>query len=125
MVSDWGYWLMLHPESTAYNLFEGTNYPPVELPTGLSSEARENMGKVDSRLEPLAMVMGVEAGAGSKAFPLDRAGERACFTDRVGEMAVGRFCYPPTLTALGVNFPFEEPPVHLFSQKESPENRAF
>jgi hypothetical protein len=125
MVTDWGHWLMLHPESTAYNLFEGTNYPPVELPTAISAEARENMGQVDSRLEPLAMVMGVEAGAGSKAFPLDRAGERACFTDKVGEMAVAVFWYRPTLSAVAFNSQLEERTLTFYADKDSPETAPF
>src|ERR1043166_8306741 len=40
-VTDWSYWLMLHPESTAYDLFDGTRYPVAELPTELSAEAKQ------------------------------------------------------------------------------------
>src|SRR5947207_7032066 len=32
LMTDWGYWLMLHPESTAYNLFDGKKYPLAALP---------------------------------------------------------------------------------------------
>ena len=40
MLTDWGYWLMLHPESTAYDLFDGKKYPAAPLPTTISAEAR-------------------------------------------------------------------------------------
>src|SRR6516225_2975994 len=49
--TQWGYWLMLHPESTAYDLFDGRRYPVTELPSQLTDEAKSNMGKVDERLE--------------------------------------------------------------------------
>src|SRR6266545_3789053 len=66
VMTDWGYWLMLHPESTAYNLFDGKKYPLAELPARITAEAKETMGKVDSRLKPLANVLGVEAGDQTK-----------------------------------------------------------
>src|SRR6266536_2744697 len=88
LMTDWGYWLMLHPESTAYNLFDGKKYPLAELPEQITPEAKEARGKVDSRLEPLANVLGVEAGGLTKAFPLDGAGERACFTDEPGGASI-------------------------------------
>jgi len=50
MVTDWGYWLMLHPESTAYNLFDGKKYAMADLPAEITAEAKQNMGEVDSRL---------------------------------------------------------------------------
>src|SRR5881392_3381044 len=57
LMTDWGYWLMLHPESTAYNLFDGKKYRLAELPEDLSAPAKDSMGKVDPRLEPLANVL--------------------------------------------------------------------
>lgn len=51
---------MLHPESTAYNLFDGKKYPHAGLPKKMSAEARESMRKVDSRLAPTAKVLGIE-----------------------------------------------------------------
>ena len=48
-LTEWGYWLMLHPESTAYNLFDGKRYPVVDLPVDISPEAKATMGHVDSR----------------------------------------------------------------------------
>ena len=70
-VTEWGHWLMLHPESTAYDLFDGRKYPMAELPAEMTAEAKQNMGKVDTRLPATAEVMGVELGDGRKAFPLD------------------------------------------------------
>ena len=60
LLTDWGYWLMLHPESTAYDLFDGKKYPAAELPAVLSTEAKETMGVVDVRLKPQTRVLGVE-----------------------------------------------------------------
>ena len=34
LVTDWGYWLLLHPESTAYDLYDGRRYPQAKLTVG-------------------------------------------------------------------------------------------
>src|SRR5262245_26942366 len=78
MLTEWGHWLMLHPESTAYDLFDGKKYPFAELPEKVSAEAQRNMGKVDSRLAATGEVIGVEVGNAQKVFPLDAKLERAC-----------------------------------------------
>src|SRR5205085_5167134 len=96
MVTEWGYWLMLHPESTAYNLFDGKKYATTDLPAEMSAEAKQNMGQVDARLQPLALVLGVEGGNQTKAFPLDQMSERACYSDSVGGEAVAVYWYKPT-----------------------------
>src|SRR5439155_434606 len=68
----WSYWLMLHPESTAYNLFDGKKYSLVDLPREMTVQATEWVNKVYSSLEPLANVLGVEVGSAMKADPFDR-----------------------------------------------------
>src|SRR5439155_20561937 len=40
LTTDWSYWLMLHPESTAYNLFDGKKYALAELPEEMTAEAK-------------------------------------------------------------------------------------
>src|SRR5437773_7208161 len=92
-LTEWGYWLMLHPESTAYNLFDGKKYPVAEIPGEISAEAGATMGKVDSRLKPDALVLGIESGSFVKAYPLDRSRERACFSDQQDGLAVAVFWY--------------------------------
>ncbi len=54
LLTTWEHWLMLHPESTAYNLFDGKKYRVAPLPKEMSVEARESMGEVNKRLQPLA-----------------------------------------------------------------------
>src|SRR6266542_5002435 len=100
MVTEWAHWLMLHPESTAYDLFDGKKYPPGELSETLSAEAKQNMGRVDSRLEPLALVMGVEANGATKAFPIESTKERRCYTGSVGGEPVAVLWYGPTKSAV-------------------------
>ena len=125
MVTDWGHWLMLHPESTAYDLFDGKKYPLADLPTMLSAEAVQNMGKVDSRLEPLTLVMGVEAGGQAKAFPLPTAKERACYMDTVGQEAVAVFWYGPTRTAITFAAKLDDRTLRLYADDISPETAPF
>jgi hypothetical protein len=100
MVTDWGYWLMLHPESTAYDLYDGTRYPQAALPLDMSQEARDSMGDVDPALNPRAAVLGVEAGGQFRAYPLDGLGERACLMDEVGGEPVAMFWHAPTKSAV-------------------------
>ncbi len=58
LVTEWDYWLMLHPESTAYDLFDGKKYKEVSLPTETHPEARRSMGKADPRLGAMTNVLG-------------------------------------------------------------------
>src|SRR5262245_10232620 len=71
LVTDWGHWLMLHPESTAYDLFDGKRYPVAPLPTEMSAEAKDALAAADGRLPGLTEVLGVEVGEETAAYPLD------------------------------------------------------
>ena len=125
MVTDWTYWLMLHPESTAYNLFDGKKYATADLPSEMSPEAKENMGQVDPRIQPMTSVLGVEAGSQTKAFPLSEISERACYTDSVGEQSVAVFWYKPTRTAVAWSAKLDDRVLHFFADKSSPETAPF
>lgn len=125
LMTDWGYWLMLHPESTAYDLYDGGKYPAASLPTRMSPEAQESMGKVDPRLEPLTAVLGLEMGNQSKAFPLQSEGERACFTDTIGGVPVAIFWYKPTRTAVAYNAKLEDRELSFYADDVSPETAPF
>jgi hypothetical protein len=125
LVTDWGHWLMLHPESTAYDLFDGKKYAMAELPKELSAEVKATMGKVDPRLDPLALVMGVEAGGLSKAFPLETAKERACYTDTLGGEPVAVFWYRPTQTGVAWSARLGERTLTFYADKISPETAPF
>jgi len=125
LTTEWGYWLMLHPESTAYNLFDGKKYSFSELPTEMSAEAKESMGKVDSRLKPLATVLGVEVGDETKAYPLDGAGERACFADEVGGERIAVFWYKPTSSAIAYRGKLDDRKLSFYADDVSPETAPF
>ena len=125
LMTDWGYWLMLHPESTAYNLFDGKKYLLAELPEELSAEAKESMGKVDSRLVPLANVLGVEIGAKTKAYPLDGSGERACFTDELAGQSIAVFWYKPTRSAIAYHGSLNDRKLTFYADDISPETAPF
>jgi hypothetical protein len=119
--TDWGYWLMLHPESTTYDLFDGQKYPANELPTALSVEAKETMGSVDARLPQQARVLGVELGNVNKAYPLDGAEERACFTDQVGGESIAVFWYGPTRSAVAFSAHLKDRSLTFYADSVSPE----
>jgi Protein of unknown function (DUF3179) len=125
MLTTWGHWLMLHPESTAYDLYDGKRYPSAALPTEMSEEARRSMGTVDPRLPPPASVMGVEVEGQTAAFPLDGAGERACWTDTVGGETVAVFWYRPTRSAVAYNCKLDDRLLHLYADEVSPETAPF
>jgi hypothetical protein len=119
MMTEWGYWLMLHPESTAYDLYDGKTYRVTELPRDLSPEARESMGKVDARLDALAPVLGVENEP--MAFPLDVNKERACYVNN----GVAVFWYRPTQTAVAFSNRIEDRTLTFYASDTSPETAPF
>ena len=125
MVTDWGYWLMLHPESTAYNLFDGKKYATADLPGEMSAEARQNMGQPDPRTQAMTLVMGVESDGKTMAFPLDPGTERACYSDSVGGKEVAVFWYQPTATAVAWNAKHEGRTLHFYADAASPETAPF
>ena len=125
LVTDWGHWLMLHPESTAYDLFDGKKYQIGDLPTDVSPEARRSMGPVDPRLAPFASVIGVEIGDQAKAYPLDPAAERACFSDTVAGEPIAVFWYGPTSSAVAFHTRLDDRRLTFYADKISPETAPF
>jgi hypothetical protein len=125
MVTDWGHWLMLHPESTVYDLYDGKKYPSAALPSRMSAEARQTMGKVDARLEPWTPVLGVELRDHPKAFPLSDEVERACLVDTVNGERVVVFWYKPTRTAVAYSPSVGGRPLNFYADDVSPETAPF
>jgi hypothetical protein len=125
LTTNWGYWRMLHPESTAYNLFDGKKYRVTELPVGVSQEARISIGSVDPRLKEDGPVLGVELRAGVKAFPLDPRVERACFTDEVAGQPIAVFWYAPTGSATAFEPTVDGRRLTFYADAASPETAPF
>jgi len=124
-MTTWAYWRMLHPESTAYDLFDGKKYAIADLPTELTSEAKESMGKVDSRLEPLTRVLGVEIENKFKALPLDENVERACFIDSLSGVRFAAFWYGPTQSAIAYSAQVDGQSLTFYADDISPETAPF
>jgi hypothetical protein len=125
MVTEWAHWLMLHPESTAYDLYDGKKYPMSELPETLSTDAKKNMGQVDPRIKPLSLVMGVEANGATKAFPIESNKERLCYRDNVGGEPVAVFWYGPTQSAVTFSARLDGRLLTFFADEISPETAPF
>jgi len=125
LTTEWGYWLMLHPESTAYDLFDGKRYASAPLPGGVSAEARASMGEVDPRLRAEDLVVGVEAGGRTMAFPIDPSVERAVFRDSVGGERVAVLWYGVTRSGIAFSEKLEDRSLTLFADEISPETAPF
>lgn len=125
LTTTWEHWLMLHPESTAYDLFDGKTYKSAPLPTELSQTTREALEGADRRLQPLSSVLGVEVGQTAKCYPLDEAVQRNCFTDTVAGESVVVFWYGPTRTAVAFSSRLEGRTLTFFADEVSPETAPF
>jgi len=123
--TEWGYWRMLHPESTAYNLFDGKKYPVVDLPHGVSQGAADSLNHVDPRLPKDTRVLGVEVGDMTKAYPLDVHVERACFTDEVAGRPIAVFWYGPTRSAVAFDAMLDGQKLTFYADSISPETAPF
>jgi hypothetical protein len=121
----WGYWRMLHPESTAYNLFDGKKYPVIDLPHATSQGAANSLGAVDPRLKKDRPVLGVELGETTKAYPLDLDVERACFADVVAGRPITVFWYGPTRSAAAFVTTLDGQQLTFFADDISPETAPF
>jgi hypothetical protein len=125
LTSQWGYWRMLHSESTAYNLYDGKKYKVTELPRGMSKEATLSIGSVDPRLREDVPVLGVETPAGVKAYPLDRRVERACLTDEIVGQPVAVFWYAATNSATAFDPTVDGRRLTFYADANSPETAPF
>ncbi len=100
LVTNWNYWLMLHPESTTYDLFDGKKYASTPLPRKMSKEASESLKRMDDRLNANQEILGVEFANSQRAYPLPADEVRACFLDKVDGEAIAVFWYRNTNTAV-------------------------
>jgi hypothetical protein len=121
----WGHWLLLHPESTAYSLFDGKKYSATELPAQVTAEAKQTMPRVDSRLEGDAAILGVELGKTTKAFPLKSDSERTCFTDEIEGTPLAVFYYKPTESAIAFKSTHKDQKLTFYADDISPETAPF
>ncbi|MEZ5964214.1 MAG: DUF3179 domain-containing (seleno)protein [Planctomycetota bacterium] len=120
LTTTWGHWLRLHPESTAYDMFDGKRYPSADLPSEPCAEARASMGEVDARLPALASVLGVRVGDDTMAFPLDGLPARACLQETVGGWSVAVFFYGPTDTAVAWRRVLDDRRLDFYADDVSP-----
>jgi hypothetical protein len=125
MQTTWGHWLMLHPESTAYDLFDGNKYPVAELPVSLSAEAKQTLNSDDSRLPVESIVVGIESGDARLAVPVDFSIERACFNVEVGPEPVTVFSYGLTQSAIAWSRKLDGQVLTFYADKISPETAPF
>ena len=124
-MTTWGHWLMLHPESTAYDLFDGQRYESAEWSTGIGPEARNTMGEVDPRLPATASVIGVEGKKSSKAYPLEVSEERACIMDELDGERYAVFWYAPTKSAVVFNARLGDRELNFYADGISPDTAPF
>jgi hypothetical protein len=125
LTTHWGQWRMMHPESTAYDLFDGKKYSVTELPTKATAEAEKSRGEVDQRLEAQRLVHGVEIGEVRKAYPLDASKERACYMDRVGDQELAVFWYGPTKSSVAFESTLDGRKLKFYADEVSPETAPF
>jgi hypothetical protein len=122
----WGLWLMLHPESTAYDLFEGGTYAVHELPHAMSDEARRTMGPVDDRLDALQKVLGVDVDPQQAvAFPLPTERLRACLPGEAGGEPVVVFWYAATRSAVAFRPAIDGRALTFRADESAPETAPF
>ena len=88
MMSTWGEVMRRNPNAVAYQMFE--KYKPKELDAkGSEDSLRSQLAKVDDRLKPNELVLGVRVGKKTKAYPLSYLNQFHCFTP--GELGDTKF----------------------------------
>lgn len=125
LTTTWAHWLMLHPESTAYNLFDGNKYPTADLPQTISTESISNRDKVDERLTPESFVIGIEATDDPLAISLESLAERACFTEKVDGNSIAVFWYGPTHSAVAFRSEIDGQELTFYADEISPGTAPF
>ncbi len=125
ILTTWKHWMMLHPESTAYDLYDGKKYPLAELPTSISKEALNSIGKVDDRMDKFARILGVEGTNEKIAFALDGLGDRNCRMATVDGTDIAVFWYGPTQSAVAFHAELDGQKLTFCADGISPETAPF
>ncbi len=125
MLTTWKHWLMLHPESTAYDLFDGKKYPVADLPVNISPDALSSIGDVDQRLDRFSMVIGLEGKQEQTALSLENLGDRNCRMTSIDGKSVAVFWYGPTKTAVAFVAEVNGQPLTFYADGISPETAPF
>ena len=125
MTTLWSHWLMLHPESTAYDLFDGKRYEAIEFPTQKSKDSMATIGKVDSRLGRFSKVIGVESNDEQLAFVLDDLEPRAVKNSRLDGKPIVMFWYGKTNTAVVFDSMVDGKQLNFFADGISPATAPF
>ena len=120
LVTNWSYWLMLHPESTTYDLFDGKKYASTPLPKAMSKEASESLKRIDDRLPADTLILGVEFAKARRAYPLPTDKTRACFLDEIDGEAVAVFWYGNTKTAVAFSRNIDGRKLSFYADEISP-----
>ena len=125
LVTDWGYWLMLHPESTTYDLFDGKKYETHPLSETISERDRVLFGNTDERLSATSVILGVEFDSTQKAYSLSGLPARACVLDEVNGQPIAVFWYAATKTAVAFDRRVEGQTLTFYADEISPESAPF
>jgi hypothetical protein len=100
LMSDWGFWLKEYPGTVAYHMFD--KYKPVEVPAAGAEGSKKSRGPADPRLPAEEKVLGITFGEHARAIPLavlEKAGECAVVSERIGDQPCVILWYGPTRTA--------------------------
>ena len=125
MVTTWAHWLLLHPESTAYDLFDGKKYETTELPKSMSKWAKSSMQKVDDRMDRTEPVIGLEGEKSQVAVPLGGLPDRAVHQFEFENREVVVFYYGNTNTAVAFETKVDGKELHFYADKISPATAPF
>lgn len=125
LTTQWAHWMMLHPESTAYDLFDGKKYKVTPLPDAKSSDALASRGPLDSRMSADTLVLGVDAGEKPIAVPLDVKVKQACYATEVDSKPITVFWYGPTRSAVAFHSLHEGRTLTFSIDEIAPETAPF
>lgn len=125
LTTTWGHWLMLHPESTAYDLFDGKKYPVEALPTEVTAATKKMIDKVDSRLDKFSSVLGVEGTDSQLAFSLAKLPPRHVMQQDFEDRSVVVFWYGKTQSAVAFEAELDGQKLTFYADRISPETAPF
>jgi hypothetical protein len=98
ITTTWGEVMGRNPNAVAYQMFE--KYMPSDLPTKPNEESvKSRLAKVDPRLKPDEMVLGVRIGDKTRAYPLSEIAKSGFIEDEFEGTRVAVLYNPTTKTA--------------------------
>ena len=121
----WNHWLLLHPESTAYDLFDGNRYPTPPLPDTTNAKLQSHTLNLDPRLDPNTKIIGVEFKGERESLSPSHRNRASLYSRSSWRGGDCHFWHSPTQSAIAFRTQIDNRQLTFRADAIAPETAPF